>query len=96
MPVELVDESELKQIRRGGKVTRLTEWKQIEEKLEHKLPSGKALRITLSDATIKSYGTGDAAKKKALMSFRQKLNREYGKQYRIQVVGDEIGIKPRK
>lgn len=101
MPVKLVDEKELKSIKRLTPIVETSEWQEILANLheKEKLPQGKALQITLSEKTIqilnKKKLPPDEAKKRAVLAFRQRLINTFP-HFRIRAVGGELAILSRK
>lgn len=86
MPVEFIDDDDLPIARRESKIVRTEEWKSLSEKMAKPFPKGKSLRITLSPKTIGEF----ADKKAAVVSFGQRLRKQYRNDFAIKIVGDQI------
>jgi len=94
MPVLKVREDELPKVQRKSKVSKTSEYQEIQELLPS-LKKGEALRVSISDKTIKDVKF--RSPEVAIASFRQKLSTdpEYKSKFRISVVGNEILIRHR-
>jgi hypothetical protein len=92
VPIRLVKEADVK-ISRASKFSKSEEWNEAIKRLERGIPHGQALKITLSESTLKLFENDKA---KALTACRQKLRNEVGDRFRIRIVGDEIAILNKK
>ena len=96
MPVELVNESEVTDIKRPSKLSRTPEWLETTKMLVNKLPAHQVLKITFSPETKKLFKNDD---KRAAVAFAVRLRKDYGDRFKVRVVsgagaaGTELQIR---
>ena len=81
MPVSIVPISDL--LSRRSKITKTTEWTELEQVLAKGLQKDSAVKITFSPETVQLF-KNDV--KKTAVAFVMRLRKQYGNKYRIRLV----------
>lgn len=81
MPISFVKLSELGS--RSSKITRTSEWVDIEQALAKGIPTGQAIKVTFGEETVELFKKDI---KKAALAFAMRLRKDYGEKYKIQLI----------